>query len=203
MVLWLYLFVMVPRMNRALSRTRHPRGKKTERRLERCAPAVVRRMERKQQWCSAVESILEVAFERHSAMVSLLYMMGVQTSTNAAFASVLYSVVAAAVLCTYRAGGEDFKYNVKVSLNFPLDRPTNMFFLTSLWDRTAATARTRARQGPGQEEAAKRKRLRPQGKRKRLPPQGKRKRLRPRGKRKRLPPQGKRKRLHPQAERGE
>ena len=126
-VLWLYLFVMVPRMNRALSRTRHPRGKKTERRLERCAPAVVRRMERKQQWCSAVESILEVAFERHSAMVSLLYMMGVQTSTNAAFASVLYSVVAAAVLCTYRAGGEDFKYNVKVSLNFPLDRPTNIF----------------------------------------------------------------------------
>ena len=127
-VLWLYLFVMVPRMNCALSRTRHPRGKKTERRLERCAPAVVRRMERKQQWCSAVESILEVAFERHSAMVSLLYMMGVQTSTNAAFASVLYSVVAAAVLCTYRAGGEDFKYNVKVSLNFPLDRPTQFFF---------------------------------------------------------------------------
>ena len=141
-------------------------------------------------WCSAVESILEVAFERHSAMVSLLYMMGVQTSTNAAFASVLYSVVAAAVLCTYRAGGEDFKYNVKVSLNFP-HRPTNIF-LTSLWDRTAATARTRARQGPGQEEAAKRKRLRPQDKRKRLLPQGKRKRLRPQGKRKRSRPQGKR-----------
>ena len=124
MVLLMYLLVMVPRLNRALSRKRHTPGKKTQRRLERCAPAVVRRMERKQQWCSAVESIFEVAFERHSAMVSLLYTMGVQTSTNAAFASVLYSVVVVAVLCTHQAGGKDFKYNVKVSLISPLGWPT-------------------------------------------------------------------------------
>ena len=67
LLLWLFLFIVAPRVRRAITARRHVLGRRRARRMQRCSPAAMVRAERQRQWCAAAERVLSGALWRYQA----------------------------------------------------------------------------------------------------------------------------------------
>ena len=67
LLLWMFLFIVAPRLRRAVTSKRPPLGRRRARRMERCTPGVLARALRQQEWCSVAERILHQAIWRYHA----------------------------------------------------------------------------------------------------------------------------------------
>ena len=85
LLLWMFLFIVAPRLRRAVTSKRPPLGRRRARRMERCTPGVLARALRQQEWCTVAERILHHAIWRyHAAQTVASYFPGQLTQAELA-----------------------------------------------------------------------------------------------------------------------
>ena len=98
LLLWLFLFIIGPRLRRAAVAKRRCLGRRTTRRLERCAPGLLARAQKQQQWCVVTEGILTHAMWRfQTAQTASTYFPG--SLKQGEVALLFVCSVAASVMC--------------------------------------------------------------------------------------------------------
>jgi len=97
MLLLFYMFLMVPRVRRAFTAKATGGGRRTRRRLERCAPAVLQRAEQKRRRCAHIEAVMIDAMFMYQTSEAMASVLPGQFNANARLCVFAFSAAAAVV----------------------------------------------------------------------------------------------------------
>ena len=82
LVLWMMLFILVPRVRKALTRPCSTTGRRRYKRLQRCAPALLRRWKREAARCREAQELLSASLGDYSALMSCAGMLKADVNMN-------------------------------------------------------------------------------------------------------------------------